>query len=384
MLTQIWNEIIHNFAADTNCCIFNEINPNIYLSHIMIEEPKQRTELSELGEFGLIDHLTKNIKLKHKSSIKGVGDDAAVIESEGKQNLVTTDLLIEGVHFDMTYTPLKHLGYKAAIVNFSDIYAMNGEPKQMVIGISASNRFSVEALEELYSGIYLACEKYNVDIVGGDTTSSSSNLFIAITVIGEAKKEDVVYRKGAKTGDLLCVSGDLGAAYMGLLVLEREKQVFKADPNMQPDFAGNDYILGRQLKPEARKDVIERLKEKGIKPTSMIDISDGLASEILHLCKHSDLGCNLYEEKIPIDVLTINMSEEFKIDPSIAALSGGEDYELLFTISQTDFEKISELEEISVIGHMADSKAGKYMITRSGTAIELKAQGWDAMKAEDE
>jgi len=350
----------------------------------MIEEQKQRTELSELGEFGLIDHLTKDIKLKHKSSIKGVGDDAAVIDSKGKQNLVTTDLLIEGVHFDMTYTPLKHLGYKAAIVNFSDIYAMNAEPKQMVIGISASNRFSVEALEELYSGIYLACEKYNVDIVGGDTTSSSSNLFIAITVIGEAKKEDIVYRSGAKTGDLLCVSGDLGAAYMGLLVLEREKQVFKADPNMQPDFAGHDYILGRQLKPEARKDVIERLKEKGIKPTSMIDISDGLASEILHLCKHSDLGCNLYEEKIPIDVLTISMSEEFNIDPTIAALSGGEDYELLFTISQTDFEKISELEEISVIGHMSDKDAGKYMISRSGSAIELKAQGWDAMKAEEE
>jgi len=350
----------------------------------MIEEQKQRTELSELGEFGLIDHLTKDIKLKHKSSIKGVGDDAAVIDSKGKQNLVTTDLLIEGVHFDMTYTPLKHLGYKAAIANFSDIYAMNGEPKQMVIGISASNRFSVEALEELYSGIYLACEKYNVDIVGGDTTSSSSNLFIAITVIGEAKKEDVIYRSGAKTGDLLCVSGDLGAAYMGLLVLEREKQVFKADPTMQPDFAGHDYILGRQLKPEARKDVIERLKEKGIKPTSMIDISDGLASEILHLCKHSDLGCNLYEEKIPIDVLTISMSEEFNIDPTIAALSGGEDYELLFTISQTDFEKISELEEISVIGHMSDKDAGKYMISRSGSAIELKAQGWDAMKVEEE
>lgn len=350
----------------------------------MIEENKQRTELSELGEFGLIDHLTKNIKLNHKSTIKGVGDDTAVIDSKGKQNLVTTDLLIEGVHFDMTYTPLKHLGYKAAIVNFSDIYAMNGEPKQMVIGISASNRFSVEALEELYSGIYMACEKYNVDIVGGDTTSSPSNLFIAITVIGEANKEDVIYRKGAKKDDLLCVSGDLGAAYMGLLVLEREKQVFKANPNMQPDFAGNDYILGRQLKPEARKDIVELLKEKEIKPTSMIDISDGLASEILHLCKHSDLGCNLYEDKIPIDTLTVSMSEEFKIDPTIAALSGGEDYELLFTINQSDFEKISELGDISVIGHMTDKNDGKYMISRSGTAIELKAQGWDAMKSEVE
>ena len=350
----------------------------------MIEDNKTRTELSELGEFGLIDHLTKDIKLKHKSSIKGVGDDAAVFDSKGKQNLITTDLLIEGVHFDMTYTPLKHLGYKAAVVNFSDIYAMNGEPKQMVIGISASNRFSVEALEELYSGIYLACEKYNVDIIGGDTTSSSSNLFIAITVIGEIKKEDIVYRKGAKNGDLLCVSGNLGAAYMGLLVLEREKQVFKADPNMQPDFSGNDYILGRQLKPEARKDIIELLKEKEIKPTSMIDISDGLASEVLHLCKNSDLGCNVYEDKIPIDPSTASMSEDFKIDPSIAALSGGEDYELLFTINQTDFEKVKDLEDISIIGHMTDKDAGKYMISRSGTAIELKAQGWDAMKAEEE
>ena len=326
MLSQICIEIIYNFAAGTNYCIFKKYNPNTNLKQIMIEDKKQRTELSELGEFGLIDHLTKNIKLKHESTIKGVGDDAAVIDSKDKQSIVTTDLLIEGVHFDLTYTPLKHLGYKAAIVNFSDVYAMNAEPKQLVIGISASNRFSVESLEELYAGIYLACEKYNVDIVGGDTTSSPSGLFIAITVIGEANKEDVVYRGGAVKGDLLCVSGDLGSAYMGLLILEREKEVFKADPNMQPDLAGKDYVLGRQLKPEARKDIAGLLKEKEIKPTSMIDVSDGLASEILHLCKHSDLGCNLYEDKIPIDASTATTSEEFKIDPTIAALSGGEDY----------------------------------------------------------
>jgi thiamine-monophosphate kinase len=260
---------------------------------------------------------------------------------------------------------------------------MNGEPKQLVIGISASNRFSVEALEELYSGIYLACEKYNVDVVGGDTTSSTSGLFIAITVIGEASPNDVVYRSGAQKGDLLYVSGDLGGAYMGLLILEREKQEFKANPNMQPDLAGNDYIIGRQLKPEARKDLIQSLKEMNIKPTSMIDISDGLASEILHLCKNSDLGCHIYEDKIPVDVVTANTAEEFKIDPTIAALSGGEDYELLFTISQSDYEKMNELKGVSVIGHMTDKSEGKYLISRSGTTIELKAQGWDGFKTEE-
>jgi thiamine-monophosphate kinase len=349
----------------------------------MIENKTERTELSEFGEFGLIDHLTKNIKIKNKSSLKGVGDDAAVFDSKSKQNLITTDLLIEGIHFDLTYTPLKHLGYKAAIVNFSDIYAMNGEPKQMTIGISASSRFSVEALEELYEGIYLACEHYNVDVVGGDTTSSPSHLFLSITVIGEAKKEDIVYRDGAKTGDLLCVSGDLGAAYMGLLIFEREKKVFEADSNMQPDLTGLDYVLGRQLKPNARKDITALLKEKGIKPTSMIDISDGLASEVLHLCKQSEVGCHVYEDKIPIDTTTITTAEEFKIDPTIAALSGGEDYELLFTVNQSDFETIKDLEDISIIGHMIDKNDGKYMISRSGTAIELKAQGWDAMPKEE-
>lgn len=350
----------------------------------MAEAKEQRTELSELGEFGLIDTLTKHIKLKHKSSIKGVGDDAAVIDTKEKVSLMTTDLLVEGVHFDMTYTPLKHLGYKAAIVNFSDIYAMNGQPKQMTIGISASNRFSVEALEEIYAGIYLACDKYDVDVVGGDTTTSPSGLFIAITVIGEANKDEVTYRNTAKAKDLLCVSGDIAGAYLGLLLLEREKAVFKADPNMQPDFKGYDYVLERQLKPEARKDVIEKLKELKLKPTSMIDISDGLASEILHICSKSEVGCHVYEEKFPLDVVTVNAAEELNVEPTIAALSGGEDYELLFTIDQTDFDKIKDLQEITVIGHITDKSEGAYMISRSGTAIELNAQGWDSMLNKDE
>jgi thiamine-monophosphate kinase len=349
----------------------------------MIENETSRTELSELGEFGLIDHLTKNIIIKNESTITGVGDDAAVIKATDKHLLVSTDLLTEGVHFDLTYTPLKHLGYKAAIVNFSDIAAMNGVPTHITVGISASNRFSVEALEELYSGIYLACEKYSVDLIGGDTTSSVSNLFIAITVIGEAKKEEITYRNTAKQNDLICVSGDLGAAYLGLLLLEREKQVFKADPNMQPELEGYDYALGRQLKPEARVDIVKILKEKGIKPTSMIDISDGLASEIKHICKNSKLGCQLYEDKIPIDVTAVNIAEEFKMDPTIAALSGGEDYELLFTVGQTDYDKIKDIEEISVIGHMTDISEGENLISRSGSAVELKAQGWDAMPKDE-
>ena len=349
----------------------------------MTTPQEQRTELSALGEFGLIDALTKHIQLKNESTIKGVGDDAAVIDTKDKVSLMTTDLLIEGVHFDMTYMPLKHLGYKAAMVNFSDIYAMNGEPKQMTIGISASNRYSVEALEEIYSGIYLACERYNVDIVGGDTTSSPSGLFISITVIGEADKDEVVYRDTAKPNDLLCVSGDIGAAYLGLLMLEREKQVFKADPNMQPDFTGYDYILERQLKPEARKDVIEKLKEINVKPTSMIDISDGLASEILHICKNSEVGCHVYEDKIPLDVVTVTAAEELNVEPTIAALSGGEDYELLFTIDQKDFDKVKDIEGLHLIGHITDKSEGKFMISRSGTAIELTAQGWDAMREEE-
>ncbi len=349
----------------------------------MIEQESSRTELSALGEFGLIDHLTKNIIIKNENTIKGVGDDAAVLKAGNNLILISTDLLTEGVHFDLTYTPLKHLGYKAAIVNFSDIAAMNGSPKQITVGISASNRFSVEALESLYEGIHLACEKYGVDLIGGDTTSSASNLFIAITVVGEVAEKDITYRSTANQNDLICVSGDLGAAYMGLLLLEREKEVYKADPNMQPELEGYDYILERQLKPEARVGVVKMLKEIGIKPTSMIDISDGLASEIKHICKESKLGCQIYEDKIPIDVTTINMAEELKIDPTIAALSGGEDYELLFTISQTDYDKIKTLDGISVIGHMTEINEGENLISRSGTSIELKAQGWDAMKEND-
>ena len=344
----------------------------------MLEDKPTRTELSELGEFGLIDLLTKNITLKNKSSIKGVGDDAAIIDYGSKQTLITKDLLIEGVHFDLTYMPLKHLGYKAVVVNLSDIVAMNGTPKQIIVGIGASNRFSIEALEEIYEGIYLACDKYNVDLVGGDTVSSTSGLFISVTAMGEAKKEDVVYRNSAKKGDLLFVSGDLGAAYAGLLLLEREKEVYKADPSMQPDLDGHDYILGRQLKPEARTDVLKLLKEEGVKPTSMIDISDGLASEMLHLCHDSGLGGAIYEEKIPVDITTAGVAEEFEIDPTTCAMNGGEDYELLFTISQEDFEKLKDVDGISVIGHMTDKSEGVNLISRSGTVVPIEAQGWDA------
>ena len=347
----------------------------------MSEKETTRTEISELGEFGLIDALTKNIIIKNKSTVKGVGDDTAVIEkNDEKYTLITTDLLIEGVHFDMIYTPLKHLGYKAAIVNFSDIVAMNGNPQQLIIGLSASNRFSVEALEEIYSGVYLACEKYGVDLVGGDTTSSPSSLFLSLTAIGEIKKEKIAYRSTAKSGDLICVSGDLGGAYMGLLILEREKKVFQDNPEIQPDLDGNDYLIGRQLKPEARLDIINKLEEEKIIPTSMIDISDGLASEILHICKNSNLGCALYEEKLPIDVTTAGAANEFGLDPTTAAMNGGEDYELLFTISQSDYEKIKNIKDISIIGHIAEKSEGSNLISTSGHIVEIKAQGWDALK----
>ena len=343
----------------------------------------ERTELDELGEFGLIDRLTEDFPLRNASSLKGVGDDAAVINHEGCRTLVSVDLLVEGVHFDMTYTPLKHLGYKAAVVNFSDIYAMNGTPTQIVVGLGISNRYSVEALDELYAGIRLACEAYNVDLVGGDTTSSRSGLVISITVIGQAKEEDVVYRSGAKPNDLLCVSGDLGGAYMGLLILEREKAEYLANPNMQPQLSGFDYVLERQLKPEARKDVIARLKELGVKPTSMIDISDGLASEILHLCKDSGVGCQLYENKIPLDPSTAKTAKDFQIVPSVAALSGGEDYELLFTIDQKDYEKIQQMsEDVTVIGYMTADKGIAELITPDNHVIPLKAQGWNHFKGE--
>jgi len=347
----------------------------------MSEKETTRTEISELGEFGLIDALTKNIIIKNKSTVKGVGDDTAVIEkNDEKFTLITTDLLIEGVHFDMIYTPLKHLGYKAAIVNFSDIVAMNGNPQQLIIGLSASNRFSVEALEEIYSGVYLACEKYGVDLVGGDTTSSPSSLFLSLTAIGEIKKEKIAYRSTAKSGDLICVSGDLGGAYMGLLILERERKVFQDNPEIQPDLDGNDYLIGRQLKPEARLDIINKLEKEKIIPTSMIDISDGLASEVLHICKNSNLGCALYEEKLPIDATTAGAANEFGLDPTTAAMNGGEDYELLFTISQSDYEKIKNIKDISIIGHIAEKSEGSNLISTSGHIVEIKAQGWDALK----
>ncbi len=339
------------------------------------------TPLDDLGEFGLIDHLTKGLGYRNTSTQVGVGDDAAVIDHEGYRTLVSTDILVEGIHFDMVYTPLRHLGYKSAVVNFSDIYAMNGTPTQIVIGLAVSSRYSVEALEEFYAGIRAACGSYGVDLVGGDTTSSKSGMMISITVIGKAKGEDIVYRNGAKPNDLLCVSGDLGGAYMGLLVLEREKAEYLANPKMQPQLKGLDYILQRQLRPEARKDIVEIFHEEGIKPTSMIDISDGLASEVLHLCKASGTGCQLYEEKIPIDPLTVKTSKEFQIVPSVSALSGGEDYELLFTVDQKDYEKIlRHTADITIIGYMTGDKGKTELITPDKHVIPLKAQGWDHYK----
>ena len=341
-----------------------------------------RTEIATLGEFGLIDHLTKGIEPLHKSTVKGVGDDAAVLSYPAdKQVLVTTDLLLEGVHFDLVYTPLKHLGYKAAVVNFSDIYAMNGTPKQITVSLGISKRFSVEDMEMLYAGIRLACEDYGVDIVGGDTTSSLTGLTISITCIGEAEKDKVVYRNGAQETDLICVSGNLGAAYMGLQLLEREKAVMKgADKDIQPDFAGKEYILERQLKPEARKDIIEKLAEASIQPTAMMDISDGLSSELLHICKQSNKGCRIYEEHLPIDYQTASMAEEFNMNLTTCALNGGEDYELLFTVPLACHEKIQDISDIRLIGHITKPELGCALITRDGQEFELKAQGWNPLK----
>lgn len=338
----------------------------------------KRTELNELGEFGLIDKLTANFTTHISSTIKGVGDDAAVISiSEDEAMLVSTDSLLEGVHFSLMYTPLMHLGYKAVMVNLSDIYAMNGKPEQITVSIAVSNRFPVEALEELYAGIKKACDMYRVDLIGGDTTSSLSGLVISITALGRVKKKDIVYRSGAKEHDLLVVTGDLGAAYMGLQILEREKEVFKANPNIQPDLDGNDYLLERQLKPEARKDVIKLLKDLEVKPTSMIDISDGLASEIFHLCKASDLACTIYDEKVPIDAKTSTTAIDFNLDPITAALNGGEDYELLFTVAQADYEKILGNPHLTIIGHMTDKNSGIQLVDKHGAVIPLKAQGWN-------
>ena len=339
-----------------------------------------RTEIASLGEFGLIDQLTKDITLKNESSKYGIGDDAAVLEyPTDKEVLVSTDLLMEGVHFDLTYVPLRHLGYKAAIVNFSDIYAMNGAPKQITVSLALSKRFSVEDIEELYAGIKLACQQYGVDIVGGDTTSSLTGLAISITCIGEAEKGKVVYRNGAKDTDLICVSGDLGAAYMGLQLLEREKTVFKGEEQVQPDFTGKEYLLERQLKPEARKDIIEKLAKANIVPTSMMDISDGLSSELMHICKQSNAGCRVYEEHIPIDYQTAVMAEEFNMNLTTCALNGGEDYELLFTVPIADHEKISQMEGIRLVGHITKPELGTALITRDGQEFELKAQGWNPL-----
>ncbi len=343
-------------------------------------ESTKRTELSSLGEFGLIKHLTAHFEIKNPSSILGIGDDAAIIQHKGKQTLITQDLLIEGVHFDLTYMPLKHLGYKAAIVNFSDIVAMNGLPAQMLVGIGVSNRFSVEALEEVYAGIRVACEKYKVDLVGGDTVSTNKGMHLSVTALGAARKDKIVLRSGAKPGDLVFVSGDLGAAYMGLLVLEREKKTFMANPRHQPDLAGYDYIVGRQLRPEARLDILELLKKKKVFPTAMIDISDGLASELKHICVASNTGCNVYEDKIPIDPVTVTTAEEFSLNPLTAALNGGEDYELLFTVKAEDYDKLKGETAVHVIGHITDSASGLNLINGIGEQIPLKSQGWDAFK----
>lgn len=338
-----------------------------------------RTEIATLGEFGLIRHLTEDIKLKNESTLKGIGDDAAVLDYQDKLTLVTTDLLLEGVHFDLTYVPLKHLGYKSAVVNFSDIYAMNGYPRQITVSIGLSKRFSVEDMEELYSGIRLACDVYGVDLVGGDTSASLTGLSISITCIGEGEKGKVVYRNGAHETDLICVSGDLGAAYMGLQLLEREKRVFQGEKDFTPDFSGKEYLLERQLKPEARKDIIEKLRKANVLPTAMMDISDGLSSELLHISKESHVGCLVYEDRIPIDYQTAVMAEQFNMNLVTAALNGGEDYELLFTVPLTDHEKVSEMEGIKIIGHITKAELGNFLVGRDGGEVELKAQGWNSL-----
>lgn len=350
----------------------------------MIEDsPNSRTNLSEIGEFGLIELLTRNLGSKLGSTVKGIGDDAAVLDHKNNQIVLTTDLLVEGVHFDLAYMPLKHLGYKAIMVNLSDVFAMNAVATQVTVSIAVSNRFPVEALEELYEGIELASKIYNVDVVGGDTTSSTKGLLISVTAVGSAPAEDIVYRSGAKPNDLLVVTGDLGAAFMGLQVLEREKEVFKVNPNSQPDLDAYTYLIERQLKPEARQDIPPLLKKLGVKPTSMIDISDGLSSEIIHLCKNSGVGVNLFEDKIPLDPAVISACEEFELDSTTIALSGGEDYELLFTVSQEDFPKIKANPHMSIIGHMTDLKEGMHLITRGNTKIPLIAKGWNALNGNE-
>lgn len=345
---------------------------------------KDRTNISELGEFGLIDYLTKAVEINQPSSIKGIGDDAAVLDFSNKQTLISTDLLLEGIHFDLRYVPLKHLGYKAVQVNLSDIYAMNGIASQITFSIGLSSKFPLEAVEEIYEGALIACKKFNVDLIGGDTSASAQGLVISVTSIGHVDKDKVVYRSGAKEGDLLCVSGDLGGAYVGLQLLEREKQIFLENPNIQPDLEGKDYIVERQLKPESRKDIVELFETYGIQPHAMIDVSDGLASEIIHICKASNVGCKLYEEKIPIDPMTYETAREFGLDPTVCALSGGEDYELLFTVPQEQYDKVKNQLDISIIGYITEENGGCEMVSKSGHVHSLKAQGWNAFKAEDQ
>jgi thiamine-monophosphate kinase len=339
---------------------------------------ENRTEISSLGEFGLIEHLTRNIEIQNASTIVGVGDDAAVIDHFGKQTVVTTDLLIEGIHFDLMYTPLQHLGYKSVIVNLSDIYAMNATPTQITLSIGISNRISVEALDQFYEGVYAACEKYGVDLVGGDTASSQKGFIISVTAIGEVSPDKFVKRSTARVGDLLCCTGDLGAAYLGLILLEREKKIFLENPGVKADLEGEKYVIGRLLKPEARKDQIEFFQQVEIMPTSMMDISDGLSSEILHICRQSGVGCILYEEKIPIAEDTRNAAFKFELDPTACALSGGEDYELVFTVSQQDYDKLVLNEQISVIGYMTEPEKGSKIITKGGNTFDITAQGWNA------
>lgn len=341
-------------------------------------ENEERTNLERLGEFGLIDHITKAVRITRDTTLKGIGDDAAVLDFSAKKTLISTDLLLEGIHFDLRYAPLKHLGYKAVQVNLSDIYAMNGMASQVTFSIGISSKFPLEAVEELYAGALLACDKYGVDLVGGDTSASVQGLVISVTSIGYADEGDIVYRSGAQEGDLICVSGDLGGAYVGLQLLEREKRIFLENPNIQPDLEGKDYIVERQLKPEARRDIVQLLAALDIKPRAMIDISDGLASEILHICNASDKGCKLYEDKIPIDPMTYDTAREFGLDPTICALNGGEDYELLFTIGQDDYDKIKNQPDVSIIGHITKKSSGCELISKSGNVHPIKAQGWNA------
>lgn len=346
----------------------------------MFENKNNRTELSELGEFGLINHIKESVKITNKSTVKGIGDDAAVIDNTDGMTVLTSDMLIEGIHFDLTFSPLKHLGYKAVVVNLSDVYAMNARPRQVLVNIGVSNRFSLEAIEEFYAGVLLACEKYGVDLAGGDTTSSQHGFIISVTAIGIAPKEKIVYRNGAQENDLICVTGDLGAAYVGLQLLEREKKIFLENPNIQPDFEGHDYILERQLKPEAQKWLEEEFEKAGVVPTSMIDISDGLSSEIIHICTQSEKGCQLYENKIPVDHQTSLVAEQFNLNPTICALNGGEDYELLFTLNPINYDKIKKIKGIHFIGYITEHAQGTNIITPSDQAVPLQAQGWNALK----